>query len=169
VEAFRANLIVYISRARPALEEVSGEVMRTRLWIENDQRTHWEEQLRQRRRQLEEAQEALFSARLSSLGHETSLNHMMVHRAKRALDESELKLRVLKKWRRDFDGRVQPMVKQMEKLHTVLCQDMVHAVAFLTQTLSILAAYAEKSPAAAEHRGEVGSAPFAATPTEQEK
>ena len=47
---------------------------------------------------------------------------MAVQRAKRALDEAEAKLRVLKQWNRVFDNRVDPLVKQMEKLHTVLAQ-----------------------------------------------
>src|SRR5438046_9744601 len=62
LEAFRASLIVYLSKARPTLEEVSADVLRTRLWLENEQRTHWENQVRRRHKELEQAQKALFSA-----------------------------------------------------------------------------------------------------------
>ena len=48
LEAFRSSLIVYMSKARPTLEEISAEVMRTRLWLQTDQRTHWESQTRRR-------------------------------------------------------------------------------------------------------------------------
>jgi len=41
---------------------------------------------------------------------------------------------------------VDPLVKQMEKLHTVLAHDMVQAVAFLTQAIQTLDAYAEVAP-----------------------
>ena len=68
---------------------------------------------------------------------------MTVQRAKRACDEAEDKLRVIKQWNREFDNRVEPLVKQMEKLHTVLAHDMVQAVAFLTQAIDTLHAYAE--------------------------
>ena len=67
LESFRANLILYVSKARPALEEVSAEVLRTKLWLENDQRVHWEGQFRRRAKALEQAQQALSSARMSSL------------------------------------------------------------------------------------------------------
>src|SRR5512140_3498669 len=100
LESFRSHLIVYLSQARPALEEVSAEVMRTRIWLESEQRTHWENQLRRRMKTLEQAQQALFSSRLGALRHETAAEQMAVHRAKRAVEEADAKLRVIKKWNR---------------------------------------------------------------------
>lgn len=165
LEAFRANLIVYVSQARPALDEVSGEVMRTRIWLETQQRTYWEEQLRRRVKELERAQQALFSARLGALRRETASDQMAVHRAKRAVEEAESRLRVIKKWTREFDGRVQPMLKQTEKLHTVLTNDMTKAIAYLAQALNTLSAYAEiKAPPADTPPGVASSTP--ATPAE---
>ncbi len=150
LESFRSNLIVYISQARPALEEVTADVLRTRVWLETEQRTHWENELRKRRKALEQAQQALFGARLGNLRHETAAELMAVQRAKRAVDEAETKLRVLKRWAREFESRVQPLVKQMEKLHTLLSNDLVQAVAFLSQALDTLSAYANLKPAAAD-------------------
>ncbi|HWV98883.1 MAG TPA: hypothetical protein VNZ64_04235 [Candidatus Acidoferrum sp.] len=146
LESFRSHLIVYLSQARPAVEEVSAEVMRTRMWLEGDQRSHWENQMRRRMKVLEQAQEALFSSRLGALRHETAAEQMAVHRAKHAVEEADAKLRVLKKWKREFEGRVQPLVKQTEKLHTVFTNDMVKAVTFLTHALNTLAAYADAKP-----------------------
>jgi hypothetical protein len=54
---------------------------------------------------------------------------------------------------------VDPLVKQMEKLHSVLAHDMVQAVAFLTQAVKTLEAYAEVAPPAV--------APGAAPPSGQ--
>jgi hypothetical protein len=113
--------------------------------VENDQRTFWENEFRRRARALDEARQALFSARLSTFRGETSGEQMAVHRAQRSLAQAEEKLRHLKVWARDYDNRVQPLVKQMEKLHTVLTQDMSQAVAYLGSALQTLAAYAEKS------------------------
>jgi hypothetical protein len=150
LERFRSKLIVYLSQARPALEEVSAEALRTRLWLENEQRTHWENEARRRSKALEQAQQSLFSARLGLLRPETSAEQLAVHRAKRALEEADLKLRILKKWTREFDGQIQPQLKQMEKLQSVLSVDMAKAVAYLTEVIKSLAAYAEvRSPTAA--------------------
>lgn len=150
IELFRSNLIVYLSQARPALDEVSADVLRIRMWLEDVQRLHWENQMRKRTKELEQAQQALFSARLGVLRRETEAEQFAVHRAKEAVEEAKLKLRILKRWVRDFEGRVQPLVKQMEKLHMVLSNDMVKAVAYLNQAIATLSAYAEPGPAAAE-------------------
>ncbi len=149
LESFRANLIVYLSKARPTLEEVSAAVQRMRGWLEGEQRTYWENEFRRRRRAWEEAQQALFSSKLSQLREASAAEQMAVQRTKRALDEAEGKLRILKQWNRVFDNRVDPLVKQMEKLHTVLAHDMVQAVAFLTQVIRTLDAYARVAPPAA--------------------
>ena len=147
--SFRSNLIVYLSKARPTLEEVSADVQRTRSWLEDEQRAHWENELRRRSRALQEAQQALFSAKLSNLREASAAEQMAVQRTKRARDEAEAKLRVLKQWNRVFDNRVDPLVKQMEKLHTVLAYDMAQAVAFLTQVIETLDAYAKIAPPSA--------------------
>ncbi|HXU76213.1 MAG TPA: hypothetical protein VN794_06565 [Methylomirabilota bacterium] len=142
LEAFRATLIVYLSKARPTLEEVSAEVMRIKLWLENDQRMFWEAQAKRRLKALEQAQADLFSARISNLREETSAEQVAYHRARRALDEAEDKLRVVKRWNREFDSRAQPLVKQMEKLHTFLAHDLMLAINYLGETAETLHAYA---------------------------
>jgi len=157
LEAFRANLILYVNKARPALEEVSADALRTRLWLENEQRTHWENELRRRSRDLEEAQQTLFSARISNLRNETAAEIQAVHRARRARDEAETKLRVLKKWHRDFESRVLPLLKQVEKLHTLLANDLAKATLMLAQAGRTLDAYASTSPAAlSANQGQAG-------------
>ena len=146
LDAFRADLIVYVSKARPTLEEVTADVLRLRVWLENEQRTHWDNQVRKRKKDLEQAQAALFSARMSNLREETAAEQMAFHRARRELDDAENKLRVVKHWTREFDTRLQPLVKQMEKLHTILANDMVLAAAYLAQVVQTLQAYAQIAP-----------------------
>lgn len=149
LELFRLNLILYVSKARPALEEVSADLLRTRLWLQNDQRMHWETQFRRREKELQQAQQALSSARMSSFRQDKSTEQNAVRKAKRALEEAEAKLRILKHWNREFDNRVNPLAKQLEKLHTVLATDMVRAAAYLSQAIDTLAAYAEMAPGSA--------------------
>ena len=157
LEAFRSSLIVYLSKARPTLEEVSSDVQRMRSWLEGEKRLYWESEFRRRSRALQEAQAALFSSRLSRMREASAAEQMAVQRAKRALEEAEAKLRVVKQWNRVFDNRVDPLVKQMEKLHTVLANDMVQAVAFLTQAVQTLGAYAEVAPPPAAGPAPAGS------------
>ena len=157
LDSFRASLIVYLSKARPALEEIGADVQRLRSWLENDQRSHWQQEVRRRSRTLEEAQAALFSAKLSTFREAGSVEAMLVHRAKRALDEADAKLHTIRQWTKVFGNRADPLVKQMEKLQIVLAQDMVQAVAFLTQAIKTLDAYADVAPPVATSPAPAGA------------
>jgi len=143
VESFRADLIVFLSRARAVLEEASDDVLRTRLWVQNDQRRLWEGETRVRYRKLEEARSELFNAKLSQFQDSTALQLMAVQRAERAAREAEAKLALLKKWDRDLENRTDPLVKQVTQLHGFLTIDMGRAVAYLVQVVKALEAYAD--------------------------
>src|SRR4051812_13752597 len=88
LDAFRTSLILYVSKARPAVEEVSADVLRAKLWLENDQRLHWEAQVRRRGIALEQTRQALSSARMSNLSQAGSAELMAFHKAKRAFEEA---------------------------------------------------------------------------------
>jgi hypothetical protein len=158
IEEFRAQLVVYVSKARPALEEVSSDVLRLRLWLENDQRMALEGLARRRRKELDQAQAALTSARMAIIKHETSAEQLAVSRARRALEDSETKLRRVKYWDREFSTLVEPMAKQLEKLHTVLANDMGKAAAQLSRVVQTLTQYADIHPSDVQDVGRVGSA-----------
>lgn len=140
---FRAKLIVYLNKARPTVAEVAATVQRTKQWLEHDQRRHWEDQLKRRRRRLEDAEQALFGARLGNLRDETSAELMAVRKAREAFGEAEGKLRQIKHWLRDFEHRTLPLVKQLEKLDTVLASDLPRGIAYLAQAAATLDAYTE--------------------------
>jgi hypothetical protein len=169
IEAFRSNLINYVSKARPTLEEVTADVLRLKSWLQNEQRTHWEAQVRRRSKDLEEAQQALFSARISNLRDESTAEQTAYHRARRALDEALEKLRVLKNWNREFDSRLDPLVKQMEKLHTLLANDLTLAVAYLAEVVQTLASYAAMPAPSASAAGEPAAPASAAEDTTSAK
>ena len=142
VESFRAALIVFLTKARAVLEEACDEVLRTRQWVQNDQRRLWEHEMKVRARKLEEARAELFRAKLSQFQASTTLQQMAVHRADRALREAEAKLAVLKKWDRELENRTDPLVKMLTQMHGFLITDMAQAVAYLAQVVKTLEAYA---------------------------
>jgi len=142
IESFRAQLIVFLGQSRPVLEEAGNEMSRTRLWLQNEQRMFWENELRRRERRLEEAKQELFNAKVSSLPTGTAaLLQMTVQRAQRALHEAEAKLKLLKRWDNELDNRAAPLMKQIGQLHGFLATDMTRAVAYLDQILRTLDAY----------------------------
>ena len=143
IESFRTQLILYMSKARPTAEEVNADVMRTRTWLESDRKTFWEAQVRRRAKILEQAKQELFSAELSNLRDASAAERLAVNRAKRALDEAEDKLRMVRKWTREFNNRVEPVAKQLERLHTVLANTAPEAIAHLAKVIKVLPEYAE--------------------------
>jgi hypothetical protein len=146
IESFRASVIAYLAKARPVLEDASDEVSRTRQWLQTDRRMYWEGQLRRRSKILQEAEQAVFSARLSNLRETTTAEVAAVQRAKRAVQEAEEKLRLIKQWNLEFDHRVDPLVKQLESLRTMLGNIMPKGVAHLAQIVKTLDAYAGVVP-----------------------
>jgi hypothetical protein len=162
IEAFRANLILYLSKARPVLEEVSADVLRTKLWLQHDQRQRWENELRLRNRRLDEARAELLNARISQFQQNTTLPHMAVQRAQQVVKEAEAKLAVIKKWDRELENRTDPLAKQVEQLHGFLTTDMTRAAAYLAQVVKTLDAYADVLAPS----GSAASIPASGTETE---
>ncbi len=146
IESFRASLIVYLERAKCTLDEISEEVMRTRLWLQDDRREHWQREIRRRAKQLEEKQQELFGAELANLREVTDAERHAVMQAKRALNEAQARLDIVKKWNREFDSRIEPLAKEVDKLQDVLVSHMGKAVVYLTQANKSLAEYAEIAP-----------------------
>ena len=143
IEAFRANLIIYLGRARAATEEVGSDIQRAKMWIQNDQRRNWEHERKVRGKKLEAAQNELFSARLSTLQQATTVQFMARQRAEREVREADEKLAVLKKWDRELENRSEPLLKQVDQLQSFLTTEMPRAVSYLTETIKILEAYAD--------------------------
>ena len=143
IELFRAALIVFTSHARPALEEISSEMTRMRLWLENDQRRFWENERRMRSKKMEQAQQELFTARLSDFQETTSLLQMTFNRAQRAVRDAEEKLLRLKKWDRELDNRSAPLLKEVEQMHSFLTSEIPRAIAYLSQVVRALDAYTD--------------------------
>jgi hypothetical protein len=149
IELFRAALILFTSQARPALEEVSSDVLRTQFWLENEQRRFWENELRQRNKKLEQARQELLTARLSDFQETTSLQQMVVRRAQQAVQQAEEKMKALKRWGRELENRSAPLLKEVEQLHGFLTAEMPKAVALLSQIVKTLDAYADVAVPAA--------------------
>jgi DNA repair exonuclease SbcCD ATPase subunit len=163
LEAFRASLIVFLNKTHSALDQVSDEIRRTRGWIQNDQRTHWENETRRRARALAQAEQELLSARMTKALDNLSAQQAAVHKAKRALDEAQEKMRKVKLWMRDFDGTVEPMAKGLNSLRAYLDHDLPQGIAYLSEVQKIMESYTEMqrpAPAPSEAGGIMAGEPL---------
>jgi len=143
IEAFRASLIIFLNKAHSALDQELDEIRRVRSWIQNDQRTRWENEVRKRARVLAQAEQELLSARMTKAADNLTLQQMAVNKAKRALEEAEDKMRKVKLWTRDFDGAVEPLSKGLNSLRSTLDHDMPQAIAYLVEMRNIMEEYLE--------------------------
>ncbi len=149
IESFRAKLIIYRSKAASLLDEIGEDVTRTRLWLQTDRTAFWQQQIRKRNRELEQRQQELFSARLSQFADSTPALQQAVHKARQAVRDAEEKLSHVKHWQRQFDQRVEPLGRQVDKLRHHFDHDLVLAVAYLDDMIQTLSAYADMSPTGA--------------------
>ena len=142
LEAFRANLIVFLNKAHRSVDDVSDEARRMRLWLQHDQRVHWESEARKRARSLAQAEQELMSVRLSGTQQNAlAVRQAAVNKAKHAMDEANEKLRRVKTWTQNYDGYADPIVKRLESLRQFLSDDMPKAIAYLVNVQRTLAAY----------------------------
>ena len=140
LEVFRTRLIRYLEKATLVVDEAGGEVRRVRVWL-RERKKFWERQLRLRSRALEEAQHEAFGARLSPFKQSSEARQMAVRRAKISLRQAEEKLRLTKLWNRRYEDEAEALGREVEKLRTVLIQDIKKGSAGLERILRSLDGY----------------------------
>lgn len=143
LESFRGSLIRYIEKAKRALDDVNGEVRRTRTWLDTDRRIYWERQVKLREKKLAQADQELYSAGLSPLKETNSFQKMAVMKARRQLAEARGRLAVVKKWRQAFDTTVETRSRRLESLDFRIARQLPKAVVFLGEAIKALEAYAD--------------------------
>jgi hypothetical protein len=145
LDALRARLVIFVTKAREAVDTARDRVRRTRNWLQHDQRIHWEGEIRRRQRTLDQAVQELYSARLTKMTATITIREAVVRKAKAAVSEAEQKLRNVKKWNQNFDSLADPLVKKLDGFREYLDQEMPDAITFLYRTREILDAYTERS------------------------
>jgi len=159
LDEFRAALIVYLDKAGRALDEISDEVKRTRIWLEQDRLPFWKSELHKRQKLLEMKQQELFSARIGGLSDPSPIHRAAVRRAKDAVEAAEAKIRNVRRWTREYDHTVEPPARHVEHLRHLLKVDMAKALQFLNETMKALAEYAEmRAPGTSSPRTPTGAA-----------
>jgi hypothetical protein len=143
LERFRANLIIFRTKAHRALEMAADEVRRTQSWLQGNCRAHWDGEIRRRRKVLEQAEADLHSARLTGMQESAAVKRAAVNKAKRAVDEAEDKMRNVRKWIQRFGGQADQLVKMLGPLREITEHSLPDGIAFLAQAQKTLEAYTE--------------------------
>jgi hypothetical protein len=157
LEAFRSSLIVFITKAKRALDETAEEGHRMRQYLQNDQRQHWEIQRRMRAKKLEQAEAELMSARLAGHREAQQMRQGVVNHWKAAVQEAEEKLAAVKQWSIHYDSTADPIFRRLDDFRQYVEADLPKAVALLANVQKVLEGYSE--PGAGPAPGPESSAP----------
>ncbi len=143
IAAFRGRLVMFMENATRALEDVDSELRRTRVWLDSETLPNWQRELKLRLRKLEAAEQELLTARLSTLRESETVQQMAVRKARASVREAEEKIRLIKRWSRDFDGTISPLARHLHQLRHHLGRSLPNAAAQLSEIVKTLDAYAE--------------------------
>ncbi len=141
LERFRNRLALFLEKASSALDEVGGEVKRTRIWLQSEQKLVLDREIRRRGKELEQLEAEYFSARLSDRSQKKSGIQMAINRKRREIRELEDKRRAVATWLRHFDSRVEIEARKVDKLRGLLDGEMRDAIRFLDEAAGSLRRY----------------------------
>jgi hypothetical protein len=128
-------------------------MQRVQMWVENEQSSHWQQQLRKRQDALVKAKEALrlkqifkdvTGARQSYVDEEKA-----VSLALRRLQEAEQKLVNVKRWTRQLEKEINLYKGSVQRLNTTVSSDVPKANAKLDRMFSQLQEYVAIAPSEA--------------------
>ena len=146
IERYRSKLVVFLEKASQVLDEVSEEVKRTRIWLQTEQRLRLEHNYKRKQKDLELLEAELFTARLSNLQNAKTGAQMQVNQKRRELRELEDTMRAVSAWLRQFDSRVEPQARKVEKLRSLFDTEMVNALRYLAESAKLLRSYTGDGP-----------------------
>jgi flavin-binding protein dodecin len=164
IKMFRVALIKFAEAGSVALADAESEIARTLIWLENEARSHWENQIRKRHEIVERCKEAVRMKKLfkDSTGRQQSAvdEEKALAIAKRNLDEAEQKLANVRKYTRVLQKEMQMYKGGVARLQTDVASVLPQAALELGAMIEALEAYSSlqaESPEAASAAPATGS------------
>ena len=145
LKVFRVALIKFGEEASAALSSAESEMQRMLGWLERDQVSYWQFQIRKRQEALERAQEALRMKKLfpdASGRFPTPVEEeKAVRRCKAAVEEAHEKLANCKKYSRVLQKELMNYKGGVMRFSTWVAAEIPNATARLDKMVSSLEAY----------------------------
>ena len=147
----RAALIKFAETANTAMGDAESEMQRLQMWVENEQSSYWQSQLRKRQAALVKAKEALrqkqlfkdfTGARQSYVDEEKAVAVAM-----RQVQEAEQKQVNVKRWTRQLEKEINLYKGSVQRFSTSVYVDVPGAVAKLDRMAATLQGYLDVAPA----------------------
>ena len=145
LKQFKQALAEFRTIATTALDEAQADVQRTAWWIEHDQLSHWQIQLRKRATKLAQAKSELFRAQVASPDQRVSatLERKAVEKAEALVEEAESKIAAVKRWGRVLEREILLYRGQCQQLARAIEGDLPQALLRLDRMVEALEKYVQ--------------------------
>ena len=150
IKLFRIALLKFAEACSVAMTDAESEMHQTQNWLDNEQLSHWQSQIRKRTELLGRAKEALRMKKLfkDSSGRTPSAveEEKAVRLAQARLEEAEQKLVATKKYSRVLQREIQNYKGSIQRFATTVESDVPVAVAQLDAMAAALETYVAYAP-----------------------
>src|SRR5688572_3204927 len=163
LRAFRQALIKFAESANVALADAEGEMNRVQVWLDTEQDSYWQGQIRKRREDVERCRDAVRQKKLykSPTGSTQSAvdEEKMLKIALNRLEEAEQKLKAVRRYAPRLQKEIQNYKGGVQRLASDVASDIPLAIARLDKMIATLEMYAAMSISGGgqiDEGGEVG-------------
>jgi hypothetical protein len=150
---FRIALIKFGEACDLALAGAEAELGRTSMWLETEQLSYWQTQIRHRQEAVERAKEAVRMKRIykDATGRQQSAveEEKMLKVAQRRLEEAETKLAATRKYIKVMQRETQMYKGGVQRLATSIADSVPTAASVLANHVETLQRYIGLGPASA--------------------
>ncbi len=140
---FRAALVEFADDARGALSGAMSDIQRTLGWLQGEQKSYWIREVRKRQELLTRAKSELHRKQVMNMDGrpQDTDEKKAVAKAKRRLEEGEMKLKNVQKWARLLDREYTLYRGQCQSLSRTVDGDLPMMMAKLDKMTDSLEKY----------------------------
>ena len=150
IKAFKRALLKFAEVANAAVSDAESDAVGTHRWLETEQRTFWQNNVRKAQELVSRCEEALRHKRVfkDATGRTPSAvdEEKALAKAKRMLEYATEKLENVRRYTPRLQKEVLLFKGQMQRLGTFVAADIPTAAAKLDKMVDTLEAYVELSP-----------------------
>lgn len=150
IRTFKAAVLTFAEEVGNALHEVNSDVARTLVWLEKDQKAHWERQVRIRSELVARAKSELYRKQMTSSSKEGKPSTVdevrALKKAEARLDESHQKIRAIKRWSTQMQREMIVYRGQSASLAGAVHRDLPQAIMVLDKIVDNLESYLAMAP-----------------------
>lgn len=149
---FQAALVMFSEDALGALGAVDMEARRTLVWLQQDRRMYWVDQIKKRREWVAQAKAEVFRRQLAKTAdYNPSFSEQkeLLRRAEESLKDAEARLILVKKWEALLPQVIFEYQGSIRRIKDMAAGDALRAARALAKLVDALEKYINESPGSA--------------------